>query len=286
MKSWRFANDIGLARWTWRTFLRRFSQHVLQRDSILTLPTGLRISLPRDSFFGTEAFQTNCDVDWGSERVFSAALDASGVVLDIGANIGYYSLYVLPLVSGVHAFEPDPRPLATLARNLAGRSNAYIHQVAVGRRDGKGTFVFEPHAELSHLSEDTAPGREIDLVTIDSFVVNNGLRVTGIKIDVEGWDLDVIEGGRATLESQAPVILTEAQPEARLFALIGPIGYRVFAFTRDSSSRRPFRGVKYGFEEIDGENKPPTKMLFLVPKRLHEKFEALVSERVVGSQRR
>lgn len=273
-----FIERVGWARWTWKTIQRRVSQDVFRCDNNLTLPTGLRIRLPRESRFGTEAFKTGCDVDWGSERLFADSLDPSGVVLDIGANIGYYSLYVLPVVAAVHAFEPDPRPRAALERNLRDHPNAHIHPQAVGRSNTKGVFVSEPHSELSHLSGNSAAGCEVDVVTVDSFVHANRLHVTGIKIDVEGWDIDVIEGALTTLETQAPLLLTEATPEVRLFCLIRSLNYKVFAFTKDfRTSSHPWNRTRFRLEEIAAGSDRQTKMLFLAPARLHNKFEALAS---------
>ena len=170
----------------------------------------------------------------------------------------------------------DHRAQVTLARNFAGHSNAYIHRLAVGRGDGKGRFALASHSEISHLSNDPFEGNEIDVVTIDRFVLDKGLSITGIKIDVEGSDIDVLKGGLATLESQSPLVLTEARPEDRLFALVNPLGYRVFAFTK----KFPARG--FTFEEIPEKGNCKTKMLFLVPRRLHPRYEALASPQRSG----
>jgi FkbM family methyltransferase len=265
-----FVSEVGMRRWAWRTFLRQCSKRALRRDNTLILPTGLLIHLPRDSQFGSEVFVTNANVDWGSEAVFVNNLESTGAVLDIGANIGYYSLYVLPRVFAVYAFEPDARAQKALGRNLRDHPNAHIQRLAVGRFNGKAKFVFARRSEISHLSNDSTKGQEIEIVTIDRFVTDYKLWVTGIKIDAEGADVDVVEGAIATLESQSPLVLTEAKPEDRLFAIIGPLDYRVFAFIRDLRNlKQPY------FAEITRGDSRQTKMLFLTPKRLQQKFEAL-----------
>jgi FkbM family methyltransferase len=61
--------------------------------------------------------------------------------LDIGAHMGYCSLYMLPLVKAVYAFESDPRARAWLTRNLSPYPNAMVVPVAVGAGSGRATFV-------------------------------------------------------------------------------------------------------------------------------------------------
>jgi len=104
-------------------------------------------------------------------------------------------------------------------------------------------------------------------------VAERDLRITGIKIDVEGADLDVIEGAVKTLGSQFPLVLTETTPDERLFGLIRPLGYKVFAFIK------PPKASKFQLQGIVRESTLQTKMLFLVPARLHSTFENLAQNK-------
>ena len=243
-----FVKEVGPFTWLRRTFVRQFSKRILGKDNSLKLPTGLRMRLPTASKFASEVFITGSKVDWGSEELFVNHLNASEVVLDVGANIGYYSLYVLPRTAAVHAFEPDPRALDILQFNLAPHANAHIHRVALGKYIGKSVFILEPNCEVSHLAgpSNQLGGQrcEVDVTTIDQFVSEKHLHITGIKIDVEGADLDVIEGAVKTLTSQAPLVLTETTPDERLFEMIRPLGYKVFAFIK------PQNTSKFQFQEI------------------------------------
>ncbi|MGB8481674.1 MAG: FkbM family methyltransferase [Acidobacteriaceae bacterium] len=259
--------------------MRQFSKRILGKDNTIVLPTGLRMRLPRTSKFASEVFITGANVDWGSEAIFANHLDASGVVLDVGANIGYYSLYMLPRAGSVHAFEPDPTALAILRSNLAGHSNAHVQSKAVGKCTGKSSFILEPNSEVSHLADpSTRLGEEryeVDVTTIDQFVAERDLRITGIKIDVEGADLDVIEGAVKTLGSQFPLVLTETTPDERLFGLIRPLGYKVFAFIKHPKTS------KFQLQEIVRKSTLQTKMLFLVPTRLQSTFESLAQKKTI-----
>ncbi|MGC1784367.1 MAG: FkbM family methyltransferase [Acidobacteriaceae bacterium] len=266
-----FVREVGPWQWAWRTFLRQFTKRVLRRDNSIILPTGLKMTLPRASKFSSEAFITRCNVDWGSEELFAGFLDPRGAFLDIGANVGYYSLYMLPRVSCVHAFEPDSRAQPTLRKNLGLYQNAHVHGVAVADRSGHGTFIETSSSEVSHLSgsvDDFVPDLPVaptDITTVDDFVRDHRLPVTGIKIDVEGADCAVIQGALQTLTSQSLLVLAESEPNAALFDLL-PAGYSVYAFVKTAGAKR------FSFREIVPDDPAQTKMLFLVPKRLHREF--------------
>jgi FkbM family methyltransferase len=237
----------------------------------MKLPTGELICLPVSNHFAAEAFVTHADVDWGSEKLFYSLLEGKGVFLDVGAHIGYYSLYVLPRVQAVYSFEPHPGVRVFLQQNLDKKANIEIIPCAVGATPGKASFTLELVAEISHLSGAEEKGDnqiEVDVVTVDAFVAARTLTVEAIKIDVEGHDLDVIRGSMAVLATQKPLVLTEAKPEAALFELMHQVGYRVFAYVRHPRTRRK------SFLELFSDTLLPgdTKMLFLTPDRLAEKL--------------
>jgi FkbM family methyltransferase len=186
--------------------------------------------------------------------------------LDVGANIGYYSLYMLPKAGKTYAFEPDPRMREMLELVLNGRKSVEIVPNAVGHGDGKAIFTMESAGEVSHLADDrtsnSSQNIEIDVITLDSFVSERHIANVGaIKIDVEGFDYFVVAGSTFVMGSQRPVILTEAKAESRLFDLIEAANYGVWAFVKSINSRRiPFVQIRRG----EG-NLPNTKMLFLLP---------------------
>ena len=264
-----FIRDTGVTKWILRKWIREFSTRILKQDNFLRLPTGLMIRLPKENLFSSDAFVTNSDVDWGAEKLLARNLEHDGIFLDIGAHIGYYSLYMLPLVKAIYAFEPDPRARAWLTSNLSPYPNAFVVPVAVGERSGRASYVLSRNPDTSHLSSNCTSEEnvvEVDVVTVDEFVTRHNLRVTAIKIDVEGFDIAVVAGARQTLRSQAPLVLTEAKPEEKLFELISDLDYRVFAFTRDFKTRQ------VAFEELHPNSAAHTKMLFLVPARLRSEF--------------
>jgi FkbM family methyltransferase len=266
-----FIKEVGLFRWVGRTAIRQYYKRIARHDHAMQLPTGEWMTLPIADHFASEAFITQGDVDWGSESLLFSLLEHQGAFLDVGAHIGYYSLYVLPRVLEVYAFEPDPRVRAMLEKNVGGKGNIEVSECAVGATQGKAHFTLEHHSETSHLSKDSNQHDNqvlVDVVTIDAFVGSRGLTVEAIKIDVEGHDTEVIEGALGVLQQQQPLVLTEARPDPVLFELTSRVAYRVFAYVRHPRTRRKWFAELFANAPIPGE----TKMLFLVPDRLVERL--------------
>jgi len=140
----------------------------------------------------------------------------STAVLDIGANIGYFTAHMSTLVGVagvVHAFEPEPRNFALLERNRLTNKldNVTIHHMALGNRTGIARlYISKFNGGLHRLYEsfccsDTAV--EVPIRRLDSIFKPGQLSV--IKIDVEGFEPFVLEGARSLIEGQDLTIISE-----------------------------------------------------------------------------
>jgi FkbM family methyltransferase len=127
-------------------------------------------------------------------------LNKQSVVLDIGANIGVMAMIFASRAGHVHAFEPAPRALALLRENVP--PNCTIHPIAIGERDGI-THIAELEAlDESHVAE---TGLAVQVRTVDSLDLNPDF----IKIDVEGYEPQVLRGAAETLK-RGPMLMFEA----------------------------------------------------------------------------
>lgn len=266
-----FLREVGLRNWLWRQFLRQFHKRVLGRPHVLRLPTGNGIRLPACSAFASEVFITHANVDWGSEALFFRMLAGRGAFLDVGANIGYYSLYMEPAVDHVFAFEPDSRARSHLMANVADSPKISVISCAVGRETGTADFVQSPCSEISHLAGEGEHGVEMPMVSLDDFVAERRVRVAGIKTDIEGRDLDALLGAQMVLQRERPVVLTELQPSPELADLARGVDYAIFAYAREPVGRT-VRFVRVDALEARGL---VFKMLFLVPSERSEEIRAL-----------
>jgi FkbM family methyltransferase len=139
---------------------------------------------------------------------------------DIGANVGFFTVLGARLVGPagwVYSFEPVPENAAFVRRNLAanGLTNVEVIERAVSRASGKGEFVLARYSGGGALSTASRPPDAmgtlgIDVVAIDDLLARSALRAPDVvKVDVEGSELDVFVGMRATLERHQPVIVYE-----------------------------------------------------------------------------
>lgn len=280
MINWTFAREVGLPKWAWRTALRQLDKRVRRRDSRLVLPTGGTIMLDRGSSSAGEVFVTDADMDWGAEALFARFADPAGDLFDVGAHIGYYSLYLAPLCRRVFAFEADPRNAVALADNACAAGN--VEPVACAVSSASGTLRLAAGGNRA-VSRVAAEGDAVAAVSLDDFAAATDCRPALIKVDVEGHDLAVLEGARAVIARWQPLVLTEfTQGDGdndlgRLLRLVEDVGYQPFA-----TVWRPgggwWRARRRTLARVDADlfARERVKMIFLVPPRLQPAFAALV----------
>lgn len=148
-----------------------------------------------------------------------------GEVLDIGAYTGIYSIMAAQLGAEAYALEPNPAVYARLCDNVAinGVSVNTI-QSAAGSSDTTCTMHTAGRPRLTSAGYVTEGG-SIPMVRIDSLALDN---VTAIKIDAEGYELEVLRGGAQTIAKCMPLIIAEVlTPEAvrELDDYLLPMGY-------------------------------------------------------------
>lgn len=141
-------------------------------------------------------------------------------MLDIGANIGWYTLLVSQINSHavIHAFEPIPTTFRSLNENIAvnNATNVCAHNFGLSSRPGSFPFFFYPqggvNASLQNLSDrEDATVIECTLSTLDEFACSLKINtsIDFIKCDVEGNELFVLQGGMSTIDKHKPIILLE-----------------------------------------------------------------------------
>ncbi len=148
----------------------------------------------------------------GERRLVRSLLAPGMRVADVGANIGYYLLLIESVVgpSGhVTCFEPEPRNLCELRRNVRANGLANVEVVAAAAGDGDGTVALR--AGINALVvEDGAGDHRVPLVRLDSALTG---AVDFLKIDVEGYEGQVLAGARRILAEQRPTLWLEVHPE-------------------------------------------------------------------------
>lgn len=150
------------------------------------------------------------------QRAMCASVTADGVVYDVGAHAGFFTLLASKLVGPdgrVVAFEPLPANAARLRVNLAanGRMNVDVMEAAASDARGEAWFNIRESSLEGALSG--SGDARVRTVTIDD-VVRAGARVPElIKIDVEGAEGAVLRGTADTIRNFRPRLLVEVHSE-------------------------------------------------------------------------
>jgi FkbM family methyltransferase len=220
-----------------------------------------------------------------NEFVFLGQILKPGMtVLDVGANEGLYTLFSARRVGAtgrVVAFEPSSRERGKLQHNVTRNhlGNVTVVPVAAGSREGTAALqvasdLHSGHNTLGALIYDDAPAVGVEHVPVerlDLAVDRLGIsRVDVVKIDVEGAEMQVLEGARRTLAGHRPVLLVEANDQA--LRAQGTSTDALLAFLRDELgySILVFSPVTGGVEPM-GEDTPPSANIVGVPlERLSE----------------
>lgn len=166
--------------------------------------------------------------------------------MDIGANVGWYSLNVARRFpeATVHAFEPVPGIFRNLEKNLAVNALPRItaHNLGFMEKGGRLEFYYDPsisgRTSARNLADDSGAGAvSCEVKRLDDFVAEEGVFPDLLKVDVEGAELFVFQGAQATLAGHRPVVFTEMlrkwaakfgyHPDA-ILDLFSGLGYRCY----------------------------------------------------------
>lgn len=203
----------------------------------------------------------------GTTAIFERVLRPGMCAIDLGAHIGYFTLFAARLVGPtgrIYAFEPTPATYRILEKNIV--LNGYHNVMAVQRAvaDHTGTLMFhllnEAGSPSNTLYEDARfeyTSVPVEVTTLDAFLESQGWpHVDFVKMDIEGAELAALTGMRTLLERQdpAPVLIVEFSPDALARSGVNP---REFLATL---SERGFRTrfimgseiVEAGDVDVDG----------------------------------
>jgi len=176
-----------------------------------------------------------------------------GVCLDIGANIGNHSVYFSKLFSKVRSFEPNPQSFKLLQINTENYKNISVSNFGLSNQRCLARF-FTSKSNIGGSSLHGESGDEIrvQLEVIDELDFDNQ-NISFIKIDVEGNELQVLEGGENLFKESLPVVAFEQhaheflQGESPVINKLRAFGYDRFYCIKTSplyiKSWMPFKNL-------------------------------------------
>ena len=172
--------------------------------------------------------------------VLGELLPPGGTAVDVGANLGVFAYALADIADRVVAFEPNP-DYAFFARWML-RGRAEVHELALSDRSGRGT-LYVPVSDggmalhlagslkRTHSQFRNIATHDVEIRKLDEFGLTD---VHFVKVDVEGGEREVLDGARATVARNRPIMLLELlagthdDPAACTAAICESFGYDAF----------------------------------------------------------
>ncbi len=198
--------------------------------------------------------------EWAESEVhlFSQIVRRGDVVLEAGANIGSHTVALSKLAGPngiVHAFEPQTHAHQLLCTNLIvnGCVNTRTAQCALGAARHETEFPDLSPGQSDNFGAASllAPSsvmRKVQVDTVDSLGLE---RLDFLKVDIEGYEPQLLEGARSTIERLRPIAFIESvnpytgDISGALKAYFLPLGYRCWHYITPLFNPQNFNGLTY-----------------------------------------
>jgi FkbM family methyltransferase len=143
----------------------------------------------------------------------------TAIAVDVGANIGYYTLLMAQKCKKVYAIEPDKENFEILKKNVEENkfTNVVILNVAAGEKKEKKYLIKDKNNYgNSHLNPSKSPFDKGDLqriscLRLDDILINEH-KIDLIKLDTQGWEPQVVEGAKRIIKRDSPILFLEYTP--------------------------------------------------------------------------
>ena len=147
--------------------------------------------------------------------LITSLLTKNDIVVDIGANTGYFTVLFSYLAKHVYAFEPEPNNFRKLQQNTKNLENLTLYDIAVSNAIGYATLHTCPTDNGMNRLYDSKwceGGEKITVMTanLDNMLLHRNINF--VKMDVEGSEYKVLDGMREILKRDHPTILIEFHP--------------------------------------------------------------------------
>jgi FkbM family methyltransferase len=193
--------------WQIRRLVGGFPCELALSDSVL---------IARDGHCGVSALVNAQGMyDFNNMKLIKLILRSGGCFIDVGANIGAFTLIASECpVAHVIAFEPHPQTFQQLQHNVRrnARCNVELVRAAVGSRSGTVTITDTPGSSTTHIVSNSGlvmhAALSVPLLRLDIALQERGVQPFVVKVDVEGFEGDVLDGLGASLREVA-VLLVE-----------------------------------------------------------------------------
>ena len=212
----------------------------LLRLPLRLLPRNLTVRIIQGKLRGKKwivgSFNHGCwlgSYEFDKQQLMTKMVKPGTVFLDIGANVGFYTLLASALVGDkgkVFAFEPLPKNIDFLERHLNINSirNATVFRAAVSDRSGTASFQESSISDrMGRLSEGGT--LTVEVLSLDDLFIKGVLPLPDyLKIDVEGGEYSVLKGAQHILTVGRPIIFLAthgSEVHSQCLSLLRSLGY-------------------------------------------------------------
>lgn len=141
--------------------------------------------------------------NWHYYQIPQTAVEPDDIVIDCGSAEGTFSYLAYETARHIYAFEPLPDYARGLRMTFRETANVTVVESALGDVRGTGYLV---DSGISSSITTELTDTEVAIDTVDDFCRENGVAVSYIKADLEGYELKMLHGARETIENNRPKI--------------------------------------------------------------------------------
>ncbi|MCX6273644.1 MAG: FkbM family methyltransferase [Bacteroidetes bacterium] len=183
-------------------------------------------------------------------QLIRTVIEPGNIILDIGANIGFYTKFFAECTGGsgqVYAFEPDVTNFTHLKTTLSQNENVTLVQKAVAAESGILMLYLSSLLNVDHRTHEPEQYKgkyPVDKISVDDFVKNK-FQVDFIKMDIQGFEMEALKGMEQTITSN---------PQLKIFTELWHFGLKRAGSSAtemfDFAVQRGFKVFKIGDETI------------------------------------
>lgn len=204
---------------------------------------GIKLKVFLGDYLGHLLYFQYINKELDSYKSLFKLVQTNSVCLDIGSNIGFVGITMANMAPRglVVGFEPDPTNFKRLQENISFNklSNIRVHNLGLGEHSTQKNMFINLNNRGGNCIVEEQSGVEVTIKRLDDFLTGEVFpRIDLVKIDVEGYELKVLKGGKQMLTTYFPILFIEinsgnlkryGDTPVELFQFLKTIGYTSFS---------------------------------------------------------
>ncbi len=185
----------------------------------ITLVDGVKVCVP-NSLHLISSYVLEEQLDWFEDEIkfIRKIIHSGNHVIDIGANYGVYTLSIAKIIGPagkIYSFEPANKTAETLLKSIQinGFKNIVVEKKGLSKEIGVANLFLNNNSELNSLVRNTVnmgPSELVEITTLDECMkLFNWKQIDFIKIDAEGEEKNIIQGGLDFFKIKSPLVMFE-----------------------------------------------------------------------------